>query len=532
MEHKQRPENSGDNSSEYVNVNGTNVVSFNAANNTYSGSKVIKMNQTYPVGPSKSMKVFPGDKVDMEVWSYFETASGWGSTNTGTSGFITTLATAFGGVSGGGGEAGMIYDGVNSAIGTIGLAPNQGSTMPTAYLNYILFDTDYKLLDIGWTPVPSSANYSKQKISISNISVKQPGYIFVYLSYEAESNNWVYFDDLKVTHTKTNVIQYNEYYPFGLSTANSWTREGSSNNFLYNDGNELNLSSEWYEMFYRGYDPAIGRMMQVDPLATDYHTMSPYNYSFNDPVYWNDPSGADPNEMSEDQLFYLMTHWEWLGMPGTYTQWLMAGGAGGATGSAGTTIWNPWWQADDGSPVTGSWMSTNTYEGRAFYNSNYRNHPKVKIIEAVSKGNSWVSETWDWITEHFEISGGYETSVGWQFGGGWKKNLAGYIDLGSSVHYDLNLSNKGSTGGKYKPNEKRNYGIGVSYEGVGIDFKRQVHKGAITNTVSVGVLGLFAIERTYNDDGQLVGWFWGVNPSAKGAIIFGIEVGGKLGFSN
>lgn len=77
----------------------------------------------------------------------------------------------------------------------------------------------------------------------------------------------MYFDDFKVTHTKTNVIQYNEYYPFGLQTANSWTRENASNNYLYNGGSELNANSGWYETFFRSYDAALGRFLQVDPLA-------------------------------------------------------------------------------------------------------------------------------------------------------------------------------------------------------------------------------------------------------------------------
>src|SRR5204862_4852748 len=88
---------------------------------------------------------------------------------------------------------------------------------------------------------------------------------------------------------------YNEYYPFGLQTANSWTRESATpNNYLYNAGNELNQTSGWYEMFYRGYDPTLGRMLQVDPMAHSYAGLTPYNYSFNDPIFWNDPNGADP----------------------------------------------------------------------------------------------------------------------------------------------------------------------------------------------------------------------------------------------
>lgn len=80
--------------------------------------------------------------------------------------------------------------------------------------------------------------------------MKQEGYLFAYLSYDNDSNNWVYFDDFRVSHTPTNVIQYNEYYPFGLQTSNSWTREDSSNDYLYNGGNELNGNTGWYETFF------------------------------------------------------------------------------------------------------------------------------------------------------------------------------------------------------------------------------------------------------------------------------------------
>jgi RHS repeat-associated protein len=79
-----------------------------------------------------------------------------------------------------------------------------------------------------------------------------------------------------VTHTKTGVLQYNEYYPFGLQTSTSWTREGHSNNFLYNSGSELNQASGWYETMFRGYDATLGRFLQADPLVTMTSDMSQY----------------------------------------------------------------------------------------------------------------------------------------------------------------------------------------------------------------------------------------------------------------
>lgn len=72
---------------------------------------------------------------------------------------------------------------------------------------------------------------------------------------------------------------------------------------------------------------------------------------------------------------------------------------------------------------------------------------------------------------------------------------------------------------------KKNYGVGI-------DFKRQTYNGTAVNTVSEGALGIFAVERSFDDNGNLVGWFWGIDAAAKGAVIAGIDVGFRLGFSN
>ncbi len=128
----------------------------------------------------------------------------------------------------------------------------------------------------------------------STINVAEAGYIYAYVSYENQSNNFVYFDDFKVTVTPTNIVQYNEYYPFGLTTQNSWTRENTTgNNFLFNGGTELNTTTSVYDLHFRGYDPVLGRMNQVDPVAEKYSSLTPYNFSLNSPVVYNDPLGDD-----------------------------------------------------------------------------------------------------------------------------------------------------------------------------------------------------------------------------------------------
>jgi len=108
-------------------------------------------------------------------------------------------------------------------------------------------------------------------------TIKEEGYVFMYVSNENATLVDVYFDDIVMTHTKSNLVQYNEYYPFGLQTANSWTRENNTgNNFLGNGGTELNTTSNLYDLHYRNYDPILGRMNQVDPMATKYDQVSDF----------------------------------------------------------------------------------------------------------------------------------------------------------------------------------------------------------------------------------------------------------------
>jgi RHS repeat-associated protein len=277
----------------YPSTAGINVVASN--NHTEGGTKSQYLNGGYMgmVGVAKSYKVYPGDKVQIDAYARYNAPS---ATNSSLTNFAGALLAAFALPTPGVGETGTASSAVQSwgAVEAGGFADGSPANgLPKAFVNIILFDKNYKLLNFSFAQVTSSG---VSALVTQNITVKEAGYAFVYVSNEHPTQTDVYFDDVKMTYTPSNLLQGNEYYPYGLQTANSWTRENTTgNNFLANSGTELNTTSNLYDLDYRNYDPVLGRMHQIDPLASKYSSLTPYNYSFNDPVSFSDPSGADPD---------------------------------------------------------------------------------------------------------------------------------------------------------------------------------------------------------------------------------------------
>ena len=71
----------------------------------------------------------------------------------------------------------------------------------------------------------------------------------------------------------------------------------SENNYLYNGIEKTSdFGLNWDMAVFRSYDAAIGRWMQVDPIAESMANWSPYNFGFNNPISFIDPLGLSPTD--------------------------------------------------------------------------------------------------------------------------------------------------------------------------------------------------------------------------------------------
>lgn len=100
--------------------------------------------------------------------------------------------------------------------------------------------------------------------------------------------------------TDLEILSEKNYYPFGLNhkgynetvSANA----NSTAELLGFTGKEHQdeFGLQWIDITARNYDAALGRWMNLDPLAEQMRRHSPYNYGFDNPVYYLDPDGMAP----------------------------------------------------------------------------------------------------------------------------------------------------------------------------------------------------------------------------------------------
>lgn len=274
------------------------------------------------IGLAKSLAVVPGDKIQLEVFAKYVDISAL-DPNSAAWSVMTSLLSNINN-----GAVGTVIDGAGYAQGGSNIFPypnnlnadKSNDTNPgiKAYLNYLVFNRDFvpQLGKSGFKKVTGAAK-EDGVLALSNngegvaherldweIDITEPGYVYIWLSNEEVELGGtpveVYFDDFKVNHIKSPVVQSDEYYPFGL-TFNSYQRENAVPNQYHYNGKEKQdeLGFDWLDYGARMYIPEIGRWGVIDPMAELTISESIYGYVSNSPINLNDPTGmmAEPSSI-------------------------------------------------------------------------------------------------------------------------------------------------------------------------------------------------------------------------------------------
>jgi RHS repeat-associated protein len=261
-----------------------NLFDHTDAGTTYDRTQILNGGYNGQVGLAKSFDVVPGDTIRATVYAKYAPPIG---NNTNLSGFAAALTSAFGLTEGMPGEAARAYQALNQ-FGTWIISnkrPEELNTGKKGYLNILVFNKAYQLVDIAFSKVHQNAVVtSTQDWPLSaSVIIREPGYVYLYLSNEEPKELQIGFDDLTVTHSHSNVIQEDSYYPFGLTFNSSYQRENSvPNRWKFQEQEHIDdLGLNWDSFKWRNHQPDIGRFFNIDPLAEKYVYNSTYAFSEN-----------------------------------------------------------------------------------------------------------------------------------------------------------------------------------------------------------------------------------------------------------
>ncbi|SKC85190.1 RHS repeat-associated core domain-containing protein [Ohtaekwangia koreensis] len=247
------------------------------------------------IGPSIALRVKAGDTLRAEVWSRFQISTS--NTSIPVATFASLVAGAYTGAAGLEGVS-AAQSGQTFGNALAGIFTGSDDERPFAHLNYVLLNNSLQNIGSLSVQVPEEAGFEVGEESIGEpvmlslpgpIVVTEDGYVYIWVS-NASENRWVWFDDLKVTHSSpVFVAQATDYGVWG-----DILREQKTDESIYRYGyqgqfSERDLETGWSHFELREYDPVIGRWLSVDPEREHW---SPFVGMANDPINCVDPDGG------------------------------------------------------------------------------------------------------------------------------------------------------------------------------------------------------------------------------------------------
>jgi RHS repeat-associated protein len=166
------------------------------------------------------------------------------------------------------------------------------NTQPRAFLNYLLFDKDDNLQEFDFDQVSQAAKISAGSVHemlTLEVTIKKEGFIYVFLSNHSNQNTEVYFDDLKVKQTYSDIVGGGDFYPFGLAISDRQIERDFYRHGYQGQFSEKDEETGWNHFELREYDPSIARWTAQDPEGQFF---SPYVGMGNKPVNGADPDGG------------------------------------------------------------------------------------------------------------------------------------------------------------------------------------------------------------------------------------------------
>jgi RHS repeat-associated protein len=176
----------------------------------------------------------------------------------------------------------------------------QKKEVPEAYLIYALYDEDSNRYEVGKKILSRNAA-NQHEVLEEKLAIKKNGYLETFVVNETSQDVW--FDNFRILSTGSLLVQETHYDPWGLELTGLGYQYGGikTNKYLY-QGKEFldDLNLNIYDFHARGYDPVIGRTLQMDPMADSYYPWSPYAWAMNNPIKYMDPTGMFSTHTDED----------------------------------------------------------------------------------------------------------------------------------------------------------------------------------------------------------------------------------------